>query len=429
MKPGNSLRTLFLTQFVPYPPAGGAALRNWQNICLMQNFGPVATFAIVSSSSSVSEEDLSALGIARQKAFFVDNQNTPTSILNKLVWWSQPDTHYITDKPFSKKVEIELEQFIQEFSPDVIIVEELALYRYLSAIKTGSCQIILDNHNVESYLFAKMRKPQTANPIKHLLHALLMKKLETIEKDFVQQSNQVWLCSDVDAKLLEKTYQKTFGHLQVIPNGIDTTYYDSVRLNQSDYPENWSFSDKTIIFPATFAYAPNKEAARLLIEEIFPRLQAQYPESCLVLAGRNPTEGMLEAAHQNSQIVVTGQVKDMRPYLAASSIMVVPLLQGSGTRLKILEAFAAGRPVVSTAKGAEGLNVVDGQHLLIRETADDMVNAIASLWSDTSYYQQLAENAYALTEAEYSWSALGKTIEHAVSQLLDVRSDLVANYR
>jgi glycosyltransferase involved in cell wall biosynthesis len=126
---------------------------------------------------------------------------------------------------------------------------------------------------------------------------------------------------------------------------------------------------------------------------------------------------MQAAAAADEQIMVTGEVPDVRHYLAAGSIMAVPLFQGGGTRLKILEAFAAGCPVVSTSKGAEGLIGQTGKHLMVVETADQMVQTIHQLWADPEQAHRLALAARHLVQAEYSWEAILPRVKQAVEQI------------
>ena len=128
-------------------------------------------------------------------------------------------------------------------------------------------------------------------------------------------------------------------------------------------------------FPAMFAYPPNEAAALFLAREVLPHMAGHFEELELVLVGRNPTEAMLEAASTDARVVVTGAVPDVRPYLAEAGAVPMPLFDGSGTRLKALEAFAAGAPVVSTAKGLEGLEAMPEVHYLRAEDAGEFVDA------------------------------------------------------
>jgi glycosyltransferase involved in cell wall biosynthesis len=130
-----------------------------------------------------------------------------------------------------------------------------------------------------------------------------------------------------------------------------------------------------------------------------------------------PTLQMREAAKRDPRIVVTGPVPDIRPYLAAASIMVVPLFQGSGTRFKILEAFAAQVPVVSTAQGAEGLHTTEGTHLLIAESAEEFVASIQRLWVDESLAKMLTANGLELVKQHYCWKETTLQIKKAINEL------------
>jgi len=166
-----------------------------------------------------------------------------------------------------------------------------------------------------------------------------------------------------------------------------------------------------------FAHLPNRVAAAFLIEELFPRLAADNDDVRLVLAGSQPTAAMLKAAAMESRIIVTGAVPDMQPHLQAASTMVVPLFQGSATRLKILEAFAARLPVVSTTKGAEGLAVENQQHLLIAEDVDEFVAAARRLWSDRQLAARLTANGLILVKEQYSWEVAEREIRSALDKL------------
>jgi glycosyltransferase involved in cell wall biosynthesis len=166
-----------------------------------------------------------------------------------------------------------------------------------------------------------------------------------------------------------------------------------------------------------FTYPPNIEAVTFLLEKLFPRLATSAPDCQLLLVGSMPTLQMWEAAQRDPRIIVTGPVPDIRPYLAAAALMVVPLFQGSGTRFKILEAFAAQVPVVSTVKGVEGLDTVDGTHVLIAESVDEFVAAIQRLWRDENVAQQLAAHGLELVKHRYSWEGTSRQITKALDEL------------
>lgn len=411
----HSVRTLVLTQFAPYPPLGGVELRNWQNINALMKLGPVAVLSI-SNSAEVSQ-DLWQYppGVELWHHHYLKKTETQLPFWEKILWRVQPHRHFATDWYYEKSSRNQLKQVLEEFQPTLVVLEEILLYRYLSMIKQYGCPIIFDEHNSEASLFLE-RQPY-ASGLKKLDLMLQLRKILAIERDFIHQVDQVWTCSDEDTDLLQQSYQpKT--NIYTIPNGIDVHQYDGVRLGTTSPPDGLSQTPRTLIYPANFRYPPNQVAAKLLIDEIFPRLQKVYPDSSLILAGKSPTSGMVTAAQHNPKITVTGFVEDMLPYLAAASLVVVPLQHGGGTRLKILEAFAAGRPVVSTAKGAEGVKALDRRHLLIRNKINEIVNGVSEIWEDPALGHDLAKNAYELAIAEYSRDAITCRIERNVSELL-----------
>jgi glycosyltransferase involved in cell wall biosynthesis len=409
MKP--NLRTLFITKEVPYPPKGGVSLRNWQDINILMKHGSVAVF----TASNWNPKETSLPGVAIWKHCNVEQQRSGREKLNRRLWWLYPHRHPDADWAYSNSAAQELDKFMTEFKPNMVILSEVWLYPYLKVVKRHPCKIIFDNHNVEASLWEQNLRG--VQGLKSRLKAkLLISHLKGIEGNFSRQADQVWVCSDGDALLTQQLYGQV-SPLYTIPNGINVAQYDDVRSGKLSPPNGLEKTSRNIIFLGQLSYPPNKIAAELLIKQIYPQLKAFYPDCRLLLVGRNPTPLLLDATKNDVGIIVTGSVPDVRPYLAAASLMVVPLRQGGGTRLKILEAFAAGCPVVSTAKGAEGLKARDGEHLLIRDTVEEIVNGVVQLWSEVELGDKLARSAYELVQTEYSWEAVGQRVEKALVAL------------
>jgi glycosyltransferase involved in cell wall biosynthesis len=413
----KQIRTLFLTNFPPYPPIGGAPLRNWQNINILMNYGSVAVFSVSrANGDSYTSEYPPGVSIWNHHYFEDINVQNP-GLLRKMRWLLHPRKHFLTHFRYKEAIREELDQVLEGFKPDLIIFEELWLYPYLTAFKCQEFQIILDNHNVEAPLFIEQQS--TSKDLREKIRSsITFNKIKAIEHDFIQRVDQVWSCSDIDTYRFKNLYGDSItSKLKVVPNGLDVNYYDPVRLDDCYSTNSCSEESNTLIFIANFGYLPNQVAAQFLTEKIFPELQKIYPNCRLILAGSSPTSEMLAAAQQNPSIVVAGRVPDTRPFIAQASVVIVPLLQGGGTRLKILEAFAAGRPVVSTTKGAEGLNVKDGKHLLIRDDVEALVEGVSNLWTNPDLRQNLALNAYELVKAEYSWEAIAKIVDQNLQEL------------
>jgi glycosyltransferase involved in cell wall biosynthesis len=172
-----------------------------------------------------------------------------------------------------------------------------------------------------------------------------------------------------------------------------------------------------VLYTANFGYAPNLEAARILLDEIRPRLLAAVPSLQVVLCGQQPPPELQALAASEPDVVVTGAVPDVRPWFAAADAVIVPLRHGGGTRLKILEALAAGCPLVSTHKGAEGLQLDDGLHLRLAETAHDLAEALLWCLREPEMAQAMAERGRARVAELYSWEANEARVREIVSAL------------
>ncbi len=408
--PDRSIRTLFIVK-MPYPPIGGEHLRSWQNINILSQLGPVTVFSIF----RYDYDSTMIKPVESWHSYNVNSQPFPWSRIEPIIWWLRKIGLW-DYWPYRYTAAEQIDRTIAEFKPDLIVIEELWLYHYLSVAKRHGCPIIFDHHNVEALLFqaTKCKAHGLRGWLRSKLH---LPQIKADERDFMHQVNQTWVCSHDDQQILQQLYGDS-PDSYVVPNAINLDYYKSIRLGQCSLPVGLQQHNRYILFMGNFGYIPNAEAVEILITQIYPRLKPVYPDCQLLLVGRDPTPLMLKAGQANENITVTGQVPDVRPYLAASSIMVVPLLKGSGTRFKILEAFAAHRPVVSTTKGAEGLHVTDGQQLLIRDNVDALTSGIIQLWQDSAQAQALTSAGYELVQADYSWEAARRAVRVALRSVL-----------
>jgi polysaccharide biosynthesis protein PslH len=225
----------------------------------------------------------------------------------------------------------------------------------------------------------------------------------------------VWACSHKDAEQLQQLYQPR-APVAVVPNGINPTDYENTQAVSAR--DDWSGHALTVSFLGSYSYLPNEDAALQLIREVMPALRSAAADPRLLLIGREPTPALRQAAAGDARITITGAVDSILPYLASPSVVTLPISCGSGTRLKILEAFAAGRPVVSTAKGAEGLEVVDGRHLLVRDHPADIAAAVLEVWRDPARRSQLVERSRQLVEDQYSWAACAAKIARSLEPVM-----------
>jgi glycosyltransferase involved in cell wall biosynthesis len=401
------MRTLFVTMMV-YPPIGGEFLRNWQNMNLMQQFGPVGVFSMFNRPNQYK---------ANGKLAFWQHYDTATQpgpIAERISqWMRQRGLNYYC--AYRQSAAQRLRQILAEFQPQVVVLEQVWLYYYLSVLQQYPCQIIFDNHNIEAPLYTETKCAGRGFRAQ-ARRAVQVPQLKAHERTLVTRTAQTWVCSETDAQQLKALYGGE-ARTVVVPNAIQVEAYEAVRQQRREQMHGAAVRKAApkILYMGNFGYIPNAEAAQILIDDIYSRLRARYPDTQLLLVGRCPPNWMQQQGNPN--IVVTGEVPDVRPYLATADAMVVPLRQGSGTRFKILEAFSAGCPVVSTAKGAEGLNANNEEHLLLRERPEDLVEAIEQLKSSAILVQGLTQRAYEQVTAHYSWTAVERIVANAIGQL------------
>jgi glycosyltransferase involved in cell wall biosynthesis len=209
------------------------------------------------------------------------------------------------------------------------------------------------------------------------------------------------VCSEREREQLQKTVPAA--RIAAVPNGVDTEYF-----TQTDLP---AASRNRIVFVGLMNYHSNVEAAVAFAREVWPRLRPLLPGCSLTLVGAAPASAVL-ALREIAGVEVTGTVPDVRPYYRDALAAIVPLRTGGGTRLKILEAMAAGVPVVSTALGAEGLDVAPGENILLADPAnpDAWVHQLTGLAQSESRRQQLTASARQLVRERYDWNILGESL-------------------
>jgi glycosyltransferase involved in cell wall biosynthesis len=230
-------------------------------------------------------------------------------------------------------------------------------------------------------------------------------KFKLYEKNTCQKFDQIWVTSPED--LNKFTQWVPAGKIKVVPNGVDLNFFQG---------KSGEEGKKRLIFLGLMSYFPNIEAVLFFTNEIFPLIKRKIPEIDFFIIGPGLDD---EKGKQlkSEGIKIIGPVKDVRKFLSPSSIMVVPLKKGGGTRLKILESFALECPVVSTSIGCEGLAVQHNKHLLIADTPTEFAQAVVRLVKNEKLRHQITREAKKLVEIQYSWSLIGERARRELTLL------------
>ena len=409
-------RIFLITQNLPYPTFAGMDLRNLQNLNGLLSFGEVGVFGLQSNDPRRKETPPVSLAFWRASSDTALSYPLPKRKLAARAWLLDPAGHP-SDIYYSDAAATEISELVDSFKPHLIVLEGLWLHRYIPLLKRRACRLVLDLHAVEAAMFGEIADSTPGNDLRSkLLRKVLPDRVKVIERQAVNAVDQIWVCSQEDAGLMEEVHRGS-APIHVIPNTLEVDSYEPARSGLCCRPESLAPTRQALIFPAIFQWEPNAAAGNFLIEEVFPALARDFPDCQLLLVGDQPTSSMKAAAEQDRRIVVTGLVPDILPFLAAATAMAVPLRQGGGTRLKILEGFAANVPVVSTKKGAEGLEVEDRTHILFAESADEFVAALKQIWTEECLARHLMANGLDLVRRAYSWEVSRRRIMQAIATL------------
>jgi sugar transferase (PEP-CTERM/EpsH1 system associated) len=289
---------------------------------------------------------------------------------------------------------------------DLIQVESIHLMNYLPMLRTAPNQprIICEWHNVESDLMRQYaaREPNLARRWYARRTARLMSEAE--ERALATFDAHIAVSSE-DASRLRSINSKA--RVIVIENGVDTSYYTGDQSSVRD----------RILFVGSMDYHANIEGAIDFVRNVWPSTHERNPGLRFTIVGRNPPPQVTELAAAPG-VEVTGSVDDVRPFYREAVAAVVPLNVGGGSRLKVLEAMAAGVPLVSTTLGAEGIDVSDGKNILLADSAMQFADAISSVSRDPNLRARISEAGQALVTSRYEWSILGKKLVDEYQQLL-----------
>ncbi len=281
--------------------------------------------------------------------------------------------------------------------PDACIAMELAAAPFIP-FHTNGVPVILDQVEMSN----SAQSVQQAIGGRAKLRALLTQaKHDRYWRTALKRFTVITTVSREEADAVRNLVPDGTPPVCVVRNGVDTKYYRTEdRIPQSG----------RIVYNGSLTYTPNREAVTWFVEEILPRIAHSVPDAHLVVTGRISPD-VTKQFLGNDRVSFTGFVPDIRPVLATAAVCVVPLRTGGGTRLKILEAWAAGVPVISTAIGAKGLeNSVGGAHLSIADSAERFADGCLQLMKDTEMAQRLAQNARSLVEERYDWDALAEQV-------------------
>lgn len=274
-----------------------------------------------------------------------------------------------------------------------------------AVLETNLRPRVLFEHNVES-LLRKRYWEKEVNPIRKWIFRAEWQKVSRLEAKLLQSFDHVLAVSEYD----QQTFQRDFGanNVSSIPTGVDVEFFR---------PPDVKPRPGRLVFVGSMDWYPNEDGAIWFLQEVYPYLYKKNPEISLAIVGRNPSRRLLNHAAGVPGIEITGRVEDVRPFLGQAEVVVVPLRIGGGTRIKIPEAMAMGKAVVSTHIGAEGLPFVPGKEILLEDEPQAFADAIHYLLQDPDRRASLEIAAREQVVRNHSWEVVAERVEHILEEV------------
>ena len=397
------MKILILTPQLPFPAHQGTSLRNLNIMRGLAIHHDITLLSFIEENQSDDRKAIAPLhALCKQIKTIAAPPHTKLARLRHLFTSRLPD---MAHRLYSPAFDVALRRLLDETRFDIVQIEGIELARYMDSIRAASpdSRLVFDNHNAETALQRRNFETDKRNPRRWIAAAYSraqMGRLSHFEGWACAMADGITAVSDTDRTELQRHHPDL--PISVIPNCIDVGEY---ALNEPDpIPFDLLFSGK-------MDYRPNVDAVLWFADEVWPRIRAKRPLTTWAIVGQKP-HPRLERLRGLDGVTVTGWVDRVQPYLAGATVYVMPFRIGSGTRLKLIEAMASGKPIVSTPMGAEGFPVQSGRELLLADGVVEMETAVLSLLDDPIARKKLTDNALVFAQ-QYDWRQVIPLFEEA----------------
>ncbi len=384
---------VFLSWWWPYPANNGAKLRIYHLLRQLSRDHRITLLSFAEPGEAAPEHiahlrDFCAQVEALPKPVYQPGRTK--ALLGYLSRWPRS----LVDV-YSPAMAERVQAAVRQETVDVIVASELQTMRYLEL--APQIPAVLEEAEIT---FFHNRMQQAAATRSRFRAQLTLSKLEAALRALLERGVAMTVVSEAEREYMAR-FAPPGACIEVVPNGVDTV---GNRPDPAARPAN-----HTLIYTGAVTYSANLDAVTYFVRDVWPLVRARAPEAQFTVTGGTGKVDVSALAAVPG-VTFTGYVPEVAPVVQRHSALVVPLREGGGTRLKILEAMALGVPVISTSKGAEGLNVRHEENILIADQPAQMADTIRALFDDAALRATLAANARALVEREYDWSAIAQRL-------------------
>lgn len=402
------MRILFLTPQLPYPPHQGTAIRNYNLIANLASRHEIHLLSFVRSQDEI-DRATPLHRHCRSIEAVLTPRRSPLKRFLSLFLSPLPD---MALRLPSAQFQTKLGAALRRVPFDAVQIEGIEMaYPWIdwriSNIKYPIS--IFDDHNAEYVLQRRAFETDVRQPKRWIaaLYSLIQwKKLSRYEAMVCRLADRVVAVSQADKSALQRLVPGL--DVAIIPNGVDIEFYN-------DQPKfgHWDLDIGicSLVFTGKMDFRPNVDAVVWFCQEVLPLVQREVPDVRFYVVGQSPHRCVLRLA-DDPAVTVTGHVDDVRPYIASACVYVIPLRIGGGTRLKVLEAMAMGKPIVSTSLGCEGFEgLVPGRELLVGDTPAEFAQRVIELLDDAHRRERLGRAARRFVEERYDWRLIVPKLE------------------
>ncbi len=393
------MRVLMLTGGIPYPPASGGALRAYGILKGLHAHGHQVTLFALDDRPDFKPASTPLAALCEAVHIARPPKRSSITRLRDLLLSRQPD---IAHRLLSPQAAAQLKDLLAAASFDLIQAEGIEVASYLPVAHEAQpkARLCFDTFNAEYVLQRVIAQIDSRSPNRLMLSLysrIQARRIERFERAMCQLADLLIVVSPEDHAALHNFRTDTRAH--VVPSGISVNNYTQ------PHPQSVDLGPAALVFSGKMDYRPNVDAMLWFTEAVLPLIQAQMPEARLVIVGQRPHPRLAHLT-ERPNVTLTGWVDSVQPYLDAAAVYIAPLRMGSGTRLKLLEAMAAGRAIVATTTAAAGLLPEAKAAMRIADTPKAFAQNVIDLLHDPAQRVSLGEEAQVQVRAHYDWSVL-----------------------
>ena len=390
------MRIIWITPECPYPPNTGGRVAIWKRIEYLALKNEIHLYTIIES-----EEEKKYKSIMESVCSSVHFYKR-TSIMKSLLF--SVKFPYPAASRWNSSLKKDLEEIYNKKNIDYIIVDFPQMLGCLPKNIINSDKIILHQHNIE-YMTMRDIAQLFKNPLKRIIYKFVAKQLKRYEKsiyekDFIRLYTFV---SESDKKFFEEKFHKT--NTLLVPIGAEIK-----KSKIMPYCHN-------LLFVGKMSYKPNEEGVMWIMEKILPRIKTVVPDVNLLIVGKSPSKMVIDKASELGNVIVTGLVPNLAKYYEASNIAIVPIMNGGGVNVKLLEALGCGKITITTSKGTEGTSLIGGIHLLEADEEERFTEYCIDALVNPQNYEKMLNQSYEYMNNEYSWEVIIQRFENKLEEI------------